>query len=104
MRPSGDDPVYRNGLREALVALGAWAVCACYSLTYCYYAAYDLEAEQLKVVWGIPQWIVVGILLPWMVALAFAWWYCFRWTRDDDLGVCPAADEIATQGDQQQEN
>ena len=103
MPSSIDDPVYRNALREALVALVAWAVCAGYSLTYCYYAAYGLEAERVQVVWGIPRWIVVGILLPWAAALVFAWWYCFRCIRDDELSPRPEAEDGAQQATRQRE-
>ena len=84
MDEPADDPVYLNCRREALVALGAWAVCACSSLTYCSFA-YDLEPQQMEILWGVPRWILLGILLPWMVANGFAWWYCFHLVRDDDL-------------------
>jgi len=103
MPPTADDPVYRNALRESLVALGAWAVCACYTLTYCSFEAYGVEGELVKVIWGIPEWILVGILLPWALAIGFAWWYCFRCIQDDDLSSPPAADQPAMRADQPQE-
>ena len=88
MPEPADDPVYRNSLREALVALGAWVVCACYTLTYCSFA-YNIKAAEAKVVWGVPRWILLGVLLPWMIANLFAWWYCFYCVRDDDLSGRP---------------
>lgn len=85
MNEHPDDPVYTSSRREALVALGAWVACGLYTLTYSYLAGYDRSPEELSFTWGVPDWVLFGVFLPWSLANVFAWWFSFRFVRDVDL-------------------
>jgi len=86
-----DDPLYRNSLRESLVAIGAWAVCGVYAITYCFLDGYGRDPAEITTVFGVPRWVVFGVFLPWLAANVFSAWYCFRFIRDEDLGEPPEA-------------
>ena len=90
-----DDPVYRNSLRESLVALASWFVCGVYAITYCYLNGYGRRPEEIETYLGIPGWVLFGIFLPWVLCNVFAWWYCFRFIKEDDLE--PPRDEEAVE-------
>ena len=80
------DPVFLHARREAIVILVAWLVCFVWSVTYCTQSGYNLTPESLATIWGIPRWVVVGIVVPWLTANLFAAWFCFFFMVDDDLG------------------
>lgn len=80
------DPLYLHARREALLILAAWAACFVWSVTYCTQTGYDVSPESLATIWGMPRWIVFGIVVPWAAADLFAVWFCFFYMVDDDLG------------------
>ncbi len=80
------DPVFLHARREALVILVAWFSCLVWSVTYCVLFGYRPVTGQIETVFGIPHWVVWGIVAPWLVADVFAVWFCFVYTADDDLG------------------
>ncbi len=43
--------------------------------------------------WGIPNWVLFGVFLPWVLCNVFAWWYCFCFVKDQELD--PEAPEDA---------
>ena len=93
-----DDPVYLSSRREAVVTIVAWAVCGLYTVTYCYLTGYGIEAEEIPTVWGIPNWLFFGVFLPWILVQGFAWWFCFRFVKDQELGEEPEDGETSEEG------
>jgi Protein of unknown function (DUF997) len=81
-----EDPVYKRCRREALVALALWIAAGFYSVTTCYLLGYPKKAEDLKLVWGMPNWVVWGILVPWVAFIFITAWYSLVFIRNDDLG------------------
>ena len=87
------DPVYRHSLREAIVVLGLWFACGVYTLSFCLSRGYRAPTDEpVALVLGIPSWVVWGIFTPWIAVNAFAFWFCFVFVRDDDLGEDPPDD------------
>jgi len=84
---SSYDPVFLHARREAIVILIAWLVCFVWSVTYCTQTGYHLSPEEpLAMLWGMPRWVFIGIVIPWAAADLFAVWFCFFFMVDDDLG------------------
>ena len=90
MNPSSDDdPVFLHVRREAVTTLILWGTCAVYTLTYCYLNGYGRDPSTLETYWGVPDWVIFGIFLPWGLMNIAAWWFSFRLMTDDDLGLEP---------------
>lgn len=86
------DPTFVNSRREAIVIFCTWVVALIWAVTYCKINGYDIEdPSQIPTTFGIPSWVVWGIGAPWIVADIFTTWFCFRFMRDDELGI--AGDE-----------
>lgn len=81
------DPVFRSARREAAVVLAVWAVALVYTVSVCYWLGYGRTAESLRFMWGFPDWVFWGIVVPWWVCLAITAWFAFGFMTDDDLGA-----------------
>lgn len=81
-----DDPIYLTAKREALTVFLAFLVAGVYTVLYCYSCGYDLDPATLKTVWGIPSWVVWGIIVPWMGAIGFSVWFSLAFIKDEELG------------------
>ncbi|MEE2659832.1 MAG: hypothetical protein VX733_15085 [Candidatus Latescibacterota bacterium] len=76
-----------NARREAIIICLVWLVAALWSVPYCYSAGYHLPpGEPVQTIWGIPEWVVWGVAVPWLLADIFALWFCLGYMADDDLG------------------
>ncbi|MEZ5395968.1 MAG: hypothetical protein R2724_24575 [Bryobacterales bacterium] len=63
---------YRRQRLEAIVALLIWAIAGVWVIT----ASYMLSAERpIRLIGGIPHWVVWGILVPWLTAFVVHTWY-----------------------------
>ena len=83
------DPVFVNSRREALIILILYAAALVYTVTYCYLFGYNRPVESIVTYWGIPDWVLWGILAPWTVCTIFTTWFVFAYMVDDDLGQEP---------------
>ena len=79
--PEFGDTSFRRARREAAIILGAWAVCLLWTVGYSHFFGYD--KTQLQLIWGMPSWVVVGVLLPWIAATIFSVWFSLRCIKDE---------------------
>ena len=86
-----DDPVLKSATREALLIGAAWFAAAAYTTGYCYWNGYGRSAQDLRFVWGVPDWVFWGILVPWAACLAFSVWFALRFMRDDAVDAAASA-------------
>lgn len=95
MATVNEDPVVRRARREGLVAIVIWLLATLYTVGYCWKFAYQRPAEDVRFVWGIPDWILWGIVLPWAVCVVVSWWYAYGFMTDEPLGAesSPPEDE-----------
>ena len=99
--PQGADGVYRHARREATIVLIVWALALVWSVGYCYLNGYQHEPDALVVKWGlatsrtaedlthiagIPDWVCIGIILPWIFCTLFTFGFALFGMSDDDLG------------------
>ncbi len=83
--PKPPDPVLQHSRREAIVAIAIWLSAMVYTVGYCTLFGYNLEAHEIHFVFGLPSWVVWGVLLPWTVCLVASGWFAFGFMTDDSL-------------------
>ena len=96
----GEVRLLRHARREAVIVLAVWSLALVWAVGYCYLRGYRHDkdsivvrwklaelrtAEDLKLLAGFPDWVFVGIVLPWLLCTSFTLAFCFFMT-DDDLG------------------
>ena len=72
--------------REALVILAWWLITLLYTVGYCYRNGYGRPIEDLTFVFGFPDWIFWGIVVPWVVCFLFSIWFAFFFMKDAPMG------------------
>jgi len=75
--------------REGLVIMVLWAACLVWSVSSGYVLGYHRPAMEIRLLFGMPDWVLWSVVLPWVVCLAFSVWFCFVYMADDDLGSDP---------------
>lgn len=88
-----EDPVLKSSRREALWVLAIWAVALVYTVGVCYQMGYGRSVESLRFVYGFPDWVFWGIVVPWIVCVAITAWFALRFMTDDALGDDAPEDE-----------
>lgn len=100
MSTPDEDPVLRSARREALIVAVNFVCALGYTMTYCSMYGYNRSAEDLRFVLGFPDWVFWGVLVPWLVCIAFSFVFASWIMRDEDLGEDPpgAEDELGLGG------
>jgi hypothetical protein len=70
-----EDPVVQGGRREAAVVLVVFLAAMSWTVGYCYLYGYDVPAEEITFVYGVPSWAFWGILAPWLACLLVSFWF-----------------------------
>ena len=83
---SQTDPVVRSGRREALIVVGIWLTALSCSVTTCYLLGYNRAVSELKLVFGFPEWVFWGVLVPWVTCSVISWVFGALFIRDGHLG------------------
>lgn len=81
-----EDPVVRSGRREAIAALCIWLAAMTYTVGYCYLFGYQREAANIRLIWGVPDWVLWGVVAPWTTCTLAAGVLAFVFMKDADLG------------------
>ncbi len=80
------DPLVVHARRQALVILAAFVVCLIWSISWCCLLGYpEPDGGPAAKVLGIPSWVFWSVLVPWIAADLFAFWFCFVFMADDPL-------------------
>jgi len=80
-----EDPLLKSARREAAASLALTAVAVAYTVGYAAWFGYGRTGESLTFVWGFPDWVFWGIVVPWVACLAASWWFSFWFVEDDVL-------------------
>lgn len=78
---------FHQSRREFRFMIVAWSCFAAWTLTYVSRKGDGQPGESLHLVWGMPEWVVFGILIPWGLGLALTVWFALRFMKDTDLEV-----------------
>ena len=86
MNESKEDPVLTSARREALLVFAIWLAACVYSISVCYRLGYGRDVETLTYVFGFPDWIFWGVVVPWTVCTGLSFVLSYFVIRDEDLG------------------
>ena len=75
------DPAFLRQRKEACIILASWAACLGWTVGVSWMLGYTDAA--IAMVWGIPHWVMFGVMLPWALATAFSVWFSLRRMRDE---------------------
>lgn len=93
---------FRHARQEAVFALIVWFLALTWTVGYCYLHGYQHEPDALVVRWGwaeprsvdnfrtvagIPDWVVYGIVMPWVACTIITIVFALGFMHDDDLGA-----------------
>jgi hypothetical protein len=86
MSRRSEDPVLRSSRREAVLVFLVWLAACAYTVGYCYTFGYGREPESIRYVFGFPDWVFWGIVVPWSVCTLICYLAAYYLIADDDLG------------------
>lgn len=66
------DPLFRSAVVEACVSTTIWLIASVWSLGVSYWLGYNQRVEDLKLVFGFPNWVFWGIVVPWITCTIVA--------------------------------
>ena len=92
--------LFHNARREAILVGLIWLVALIWTVGYCYLQGYTHPAdswlvqsglgvgpnETFQQSWGLPRWVLFGILVPWLIASVVTVLFAKFIMVDDDLG------------------
>ena len=84
-----DDPVYIHSRREAWVVILGWLAFFIIVPIISVRLGYDADPATISTIFGIPSWVVWGVMLPWFVAVLYTMWFSMFYVKDEDLGAEP---------------
>lgn len=92
---------FHHGKWEALFALGMWILAALWAVGFCYLRGYNSHdpngwlvrsglarvrsPENLETVFGIPDWVCYGIVIPWITCTLITVIFGLFIMADDDI-------------------
>jgi hypothetical protein len=94
--------LYRHARREAAVVAVVWLLALTWTVGYCYLRGYQHPPDswlvqsglasadpgrEFRQYAGLPEWVLFGILAPWLACTAFTVIFGLFIMKDDDLGT-----------------
>ncbi|MGB7345644.1 MAG: DUF997 family protein [Pirellulaceae bacterium] len=86
------DPIFASSIAELKWILVAWAVSCLWVVGYSVMFGYNIDPDNLQLVWGMPAWVFWGVLLPWICSTMFTIWFARYRMIDQPLPTAP--DEV----------
>jgi hypothetical protein len=84
-----EQQLLRHARREGWLILAVWAATLLWTVGSGYVLGYGRDADTIRLILGMPDWVFWSVVLPWGLCLAFSLWFCFGYMTDDDLGRDP---------------
>ena len=81
-----EDPLVRSSRREAVIVSAMFLTTMAYTLTYCGIHGYGDDATIDPLVFGFPNWIFYGVIIPWGLCTIMSVVYALVFITDDPLG------------------
>lgn len=76
---------FRQSRKEFWFMVVTWGVFAGWTVLYVGAAGRSEPGEPLDLVWGMPRWVVFGVMIPWALGLSITVWFATRFMKDTDL-------------------
>ena len=77
------DATLRQAKREAILILSIWLLALCYTVAVCWWMGYRRDPADLKLIFGIPDWVLIGIIVPWLGMVPVSAWVSFGFMPDE---------------------
>ena len=84
-----ENSLLRSARREAALVLVMWFLAMAYSVTFCYVFGYGRTTENLRFIWGFPDWVFWGVVVPWVLCAVLSLLISNFYMTDQDMGVDP---------------
>lgn len=79
------DNAYLASLRELWIILAFFAVMLSYTIGVSFYLGYPADKNTpMPLIWGIPQWFLLGVAAPWATASVVSVLFAMLYMTDDD--------------------
>ena len=75
---------FHQSRREMWVILVAWTIFFLWSGITCVILTPE-KGEPVPTLFGIPKWAALGVILPWICAISFIFWFAGRFMKDTQL-------------------
>lgn len=82
----GEGRLLRTARREAIVVFAIWLAAITYTVGYSYTFGYDRAEATITYIYGVPDWVMWGVVLPWGVSTVAAVWFAMFFMTDEPLG------------------
>jgi hypothetical protein len=76
----------RHARREGLLIMFVWALALFWTTAVSYVFGYRTDPNTITIRYGMPEWVLWGVVAPWLACFVFSIWFCFGYMADDDLG------------------
>lgn len=81
-----DDPVLRSAKREAVLVLAFCFLTMAWVLGVCWMLGYNRKPGEITFWYGVPDWVLWGIAVPWLTCTVISSGYAVFAMRDNELG------------------
>lgn len=81
-----EDPLVRSSRREAIIVTALFLATMAYTLIYSAINGYNRPAGDIQIVYGFPDWIFWGVVVPWGICTIISIAYALIFMTDDPLG------------------
>ena len=75
---------YSLCLKEFKIAASTTMIYILSCCAICWFLGYNKTLDEISYIGGIPSWVVLGIIVPWLVMVAFTVIYGFYIMKGDD--------------------
>src|SRR5438552_3684167 len=91
-----EDPALTSARREALLVFAIWLAACIYSVGVCYRFGYERDVTTLTYVFGFPDWVFWGVVVPWTVCTALCFGLAYFVITDEQLGEEQAEEQLGS--------
>lgn len=93
-----EDPLVRHSRMEAAVAGLIWLAFMTSVVGISFALGSGRKPADVTYVFGVPDWVFFGVVIPWVVGVGVSYWYAFTFVRDESIGEDPGASPDAFAG------
>lgn len=68
--------------RELIYIMIAWIAFMVWVIGYAKLHAYPKDPSQIRLMVGLPEWVLWGVAVPWIAATGFTVWFALAVMRD----------------------
>ena len=76
---------FRQARRETVVIVLGWLAFLIWTGFVCGFGSQLKPGEEIVTAFGMPRWVFQGVVLPWIAACGFTFWFSMFYMKDTDL-------------------